>query len=55
MLTPRLACLNEDKAFTAVEIARRLELDEGSVSTALTSQGARARRAQGDILGDNER
>lgn len=28
--------LNEDQAFKAVEIARRLELDEGSVSTALT-------------------
>ena len=28
--------LNEDHAFKAVEIARRLELDEGTVSTALT-------------------
>ena len=28
--------LNEDQAFKAVEIARRLELGEGSVSTALT-------------------
>lgn len=28
--------LNEDRAFKAAEIARRLELDEGSVSTALT-------------------